>query len=57
MIGGLNFELVTFRSFGTSLQESGWTVAITHAEIASSGTTVIFCLHLECNEDMKSSLY
>jgi len=42
MFGGLHIEMAALRSLGTLLQGSGWTSAISEAEIASAGTANSF---------------
>lgn len=42
MFGGLHIEMAALRSVGTLLQESGWSDALTEAQVASSGTAKSF---------------
>lgn len=37
MLGGLHTEMALWNTLGDLLQDSGWTTAITKAEVASSG--------------------
>lgn len=42
MLGGLHTEMAIWSTLGDYLEDSGWTVALTQAEIASSGTADSF---------------
>ncbi len=42
MFGGIHIEMSALRSLGTLLQDSGWTVALVEAGVASSGTAESF---------------
>ena len=42
MFGGLHIEMAIWNTFGDYLEASGWTTALTQAEIASSGTADSF---------------
>ncbi|KAK6190683.1 hypothetical protein SNE40_002492 [Patella caerulea] len=42
MFGGLNIDMLSLRSIGTLLRNSGWTNAIVEANVASPGTSKSF---------------
>ena len=42
LFGGLHIEMAALRSVGSMLQDSGWTDALTEAQVASSGTVQSF---------------
>ena len=42
MMGGLHIEMAMWNTFGDYLEGSGWTTALTQANVASSGTADSF---------------
>ena len=42
MFGGLHLEMCTLKMLGDVLKDSGWTIALTEAEVASAGTADSF---------------
>ena len=42
MMGGLHMEMTLWNTLGGILESSGWTAALTEAEVASSGTADSF---------------
>ena len=42
MLGGLHIEMAVWNTLGDFLEDSGWTIALTQAGIASSGTADSF---------------
>ncbi len=48
MLGGLHTEMALWKTLGDILEGSGWTTALTEAEVSSTGTAASFlkCVHL-----------
>ncbi len=48
MLGGLHTEMALWKTLGDILEGSGWTTALTDAEVSSTGTAASFlkCVHL-----------
>ena len=42
MFGGLHLEMCSLRMLGDILKDSGWTIALAEAEVASAGTAYSF---------------
>ena len=56
MFGGLHIKRATLHSFGTLLQESGWTAALAEAGITSSGTAESFLSAAKVDRNKPKSL-
>jgi hypothetical protein len=42
MFGGLHIEMACFKLLGDLLCDCGWTIALSDADIATSGTAEVF---------------
>ena len=50
MFGGLHIEMTAWKAVGTWMDGSGWTAALTQAEVATSGKAVF--IHSSCPSDV-----